>query len=65
MLNNMNIIFIHSFCFLSDLHFKSGLTEKNSIRRTKSDSYSKDFGNCVKIEHVGLHTVVTHHKKVW
>jgi hypothetical protein len=33
------------------------------MKQTKSDSYSKHFDNCVKIEHVGLHIVGTHHKK--
>jgi hypothetical protein len=26
--------------------------------------YRKHFDNCAKLEHVGLHTVVTHHKRL-
>jgi hypothetical protein len=34
-----------------------------SIKRTKSNSYRKHFYNCVKMEHIGLHSVGTYHKK--
>jgi hypothetical protein len=36
---------------------------RNSIKQTKSNSYSKHFDNYTKIEHVGLYTIGTHHKK--
>jgi hypothetical protein len=39
------------------------IIRRNSIQQTKSNSHNKYFDNCVKIEHVGLHTVEKHHKK--
>jgi hypothetical protein len=36
---------------------------RNSIKRTKSNSYRKHFYNCIKMVHVGLHSVRTYHKK--
>jgi hypothetical protein len=33
------------------------------MKRTKSNSYSKYFDNCTKIEHVSLNSVGTSHKK--
>jgi hypothetical protein len=62
-LNNMNII-LHSLFSIFRVIYSSNLNyPKNSIKRTKSDSYSKHFYNCAKIEHIGLYTVGTHHKK--
>jgi hypothetical protein len=49
--------------FRLTLHFKSELSGENSIKRTKSNSDSKHFDNCVKIEHLSLHIIGTHHKK--
>ena len=37
--------------------------QRNSIKRTKSNSYSEHFHNCAKIEHYGLYNIGTHHKK--
>jgi hypothetical protein len=42
----------------SDLQFKFESSEKKSIKQTKSNSYSKQFYNYAKTEHVALH-----HKK--
>jgi hypothetical protein len=36
---------------------------RNSNKRTKSTSYRKQFSNCLKMVHVGLYSVGTHHKK--
>jgi hypothetical protein len=36
---------------------------KNSNKRIKSNSYRKHFYNCLKMVHVGLHSVETYHKK--
>jgi hypothetical protein len=59
----MNIIFAFTAFYISiDLQFKYELFEKNSIKQTKSNSYSKRFYNCAKIEHVGLHSVQTNQK---
>jgi hypothetical protein len=64
MLNNMSIIFAFTiFHFSSDLQFKFEIIWRNSFKRTKSYSYSKHFYNYAKIEHIGLHTIRTHHKK--
>jgi hypothetical protein len=61
---NMNIIFAFTvFHLSSELQFKSELSEKIQLKRIKSNSYIKHFYNCAKIEHVGLHSVVTNHKK--
>jgi glutathione peroxidase-family protein len=60
----MNIIFTFTvFHFSCDLQFKSELSEENSIKRAKSNSYNKYFDNCSKIKHVGLYNVGTHYKK--
>jgi hypothetical protein len=37
---------------------------RNSNKRTKSTSYRKQFYNCLKMVHVGLYSVGTHHKKI-
>jgi hypothetical protein len=49
--------------FSSDLQFNSELPQENTIKRTKSNGYSKHFYNCAKMEHVSLHSVGTYHKK--
>jgi hypothetical protein len=63
-LNNMNIIFAFTvFHFSSDLQLKSESSKENSVKRTKSNSYSKHFYNCAKIKHVSVHNIGTNHKK--
>jgi hypothetical protein len=53
---------IHCFPFFELLAVQIWIIRGNSIKRTKSNSYSKHFYNYDKIEHVGLHVVRTHHK---
>jgi hypothetical protein len=55
----MNII-LHSLFSIFRVTCSSNLNyPKNSIKRTKSNSYNKHFDNCAKIEHVGLYSVGT------
>jgi hypothetical protein len=60
----MNIIFTFTiFHVSSHLKFKSELSEEIQLNEQKSNSYSKHFYNCAKIEHVSLYSVGTNHKK--
>jgi hypothetical protein len=60
----MNIIFAFTvFHVSSDLQFQSELFEEIQLNEPKSNSYSKHFYNCAKIEHICLHSVGTNHKK--
>jgi hypothetical protein len=56
--NNMNINFAFIvFVFFKWLVVQIWIIRRNSIKRTKSKSYSKRFDNCAKMEHVGLYTI--------
>jgi hypothetical protein len=64
MLNNMNIIFAFTFFPIFEWPaVQIWIIQWNSIKQTKSNSYSKHFDNCAKIEHVSLYTVGKCHKK--
>jgi hypothetical protein len=54
---------IHHFPFCEWLAVQIWIIPRNSIKQTKSNSYSKHFYNCARIEHVGIHSVGTKHKK--
>jgi hypothetical protein len=54
---------MHDFPCFDSLAVQIWIFRWNSIKRTKSNSYRKHFYNCVKMEHVGLHSVGTNHKK--
>jgi hypothetical protein len=54
---------MHGFPCFEWLTVRMWIFWRNSIKRTKSNSYIKHFYNCAKMVHVGLHSVVTYHKK--
>jgi hypothetical protein len=58
----MNTIFHSVFSFFRVTYGLNLKYLKILIKRTKSNSYSKYFDNCVKFEHLGLYTIGTHHK---
>jgi hypothetical protein len=51
------------FTFFEWLAVQIWIIRRNSIKWTKSNTYSKHFDNYAKIEHVSLHIVGTYHKK--
>jgi hypothetical protein len=54
---------MHGFPCFEWLAVQMWIFRRNSINRTKSNSYRKHFYNCTKMVHVGLHSVGTYHKK--
>jgi hypothetical protein len=59
------ILFLHAQLSMFRVTCSSNLNfpRENSIKRTKSNSYSKQFYNCAKMVLLGLHSVATYHKK--
>ena len=54
---------MHSFPSFEWPAVQMWVFRRNSNKKTKSTSYRKQFSNCLKMVHVGLHSVGTYHKK--
>jgi hypothetical protein len=60
----MDIIFACTvFQVSSDLQFKSEFSEEIQINKINVLAIKKHCYNCSKMVHVGLHSLVTYHKK--
>jgi hypothetical protein len=54
---------MHGFPSFEWLAVQMWIFRRNSNKWTKSSSYRKYCYNCLKMVHVGLHSIVTYHKK--